>query len=134
MTRDKINEWLAAAKPVVSYVLGIGTVLGYQSIGGATPDQIMTDIDHIVNGLKEVGTGVAGLATVGISVWAKYRASLKSKVADVKQADPTVLVQAVQQVSPTTLRDAVAAQPEVKKIEVTTSAVANASPSPKVTT
>jgi hypothetical protein len=44
------------------------------------------------------------------------------------------LVQAVQAVAPVTLRDAVAAQPEVKAVVVTSQAVADASPSEKVKT
>lgn len=134
MAMDKINEWLAGSKPIVTYVLGLGTVLGYQSIGGLTPGEITTDLEHITNGIKEIGTGLAPLAAAAIALWAKYRASMKSKVADVKAAEPAALMQAVQAVSPVTLRDAVAAQPDVLKVQVATSAMAQASPSSKVTT
>lgn len=134
MTQDQIDRGLAIGKQVVTYGAGFATAVGVNAFYGLTPDAVQTDFDHIFNGIKEICIGAGPLVGAAVAWWAQHSASMKVKVADVKAAAPAVLVQAVQAVSPVTLRDAVAAQPEVKAVLVNTKAVADASPSEKVTT
>jgi hypothetical protein len=132
MTQDKLNQYLASARPIIAFFSGVMAMWGFQTV--ITPQDLVTDFDHIFNGIKEFWLGAGPLLAAVMLLWSKHKASLASQVATVKTAEPASLVQAVQQVAPATLRDAVAAQPEVKQVVVTTQAVANASPSAKVTT
>jgi hypothetical protein len=132
MTQEQIDKALAAAKIAVGYIAGGMTTLGVQTM--FSPADVATDVNHMLNGIQEFCVGAGPLVTLAMGWWATRRASLASKVASVQAADPAALVQAVQTVSPITLRNAVAAQPDVKKVTVTTQAAADASPSPKVST
>lgn len=134
VNQDTYNQYLAVGKHVVTFGSGFITAIGVGAIGGLSPDDIQTSFGHIFNGLKEIGVGLGPLAGAAMAWWAQNKAKLSSKVADVKAADPHQLISAVQQVSPVTLRDAVAAQPEVTQVVVTSPVAAAASPSPKVTT
>jgi hypothetical protein len=133
MTREQINEWLASGKHVVTYTAGFMTAVGIVSVGGLSPGDIQTDLDHVFKGIEELSIGLGPLLAAGMGWWAQHRAKLSTKIADVKAASPGALVKAVQQVSPVTLRDAVAEQPEVERVVVTDPATAAASPSNKVT-
>lgn len=132
MTQDQINVLLANGKHWISFFAGAAATLGLTTQTSSA--DIINDFDHIFNGLKEVAIGAGPLIAIGMGWWAAHNSTLKAKVAAVKAAEPTVLVQAVQTAAPEVLRDAVAAQPDVKAVIVTTNAAANASQSPKVTT
>jgi hypothetical protein len=132
MTQDQLNVLLASGKHLVSYVAGAATVFGIMSQTSSA--DLMTDFDHIFNGIKEIAIGVGPIATLAMGWWSAHNATTQAKVAAVQAAEPHALVQAVQAVAPVTLRDAVAAQPEVKAVVVTSQAVADASPSEKVKT
>jgi hypothetical protein len=132
MTQEQIDQYLATGRHIVSFTAGAGAMAGILTQNSST--DVVGDFDHIFNGLKEIAIGAGPLITLAMAWWAAHNSTFKSKVAAVKAADPVTLVQAVQQVAPSTLRDAVAAQPEVAKVVVTTKAAADASPSPKVTT
>lgn len=131
MTFDEI---ISAARHGVSYAAGMATLFGIQQIMGTSTADIQTDVNHIIHGAEEIWAGLGPLITLAMAWWAAHGAKLTTRVAAVKAADPNALVQAVQQVSPTTLRNVVAAQPEVKAVIVTSKDVADASPSPKVKT
>lgn len=136
MTQEQIDKILAGAKVLVGYAAGGATVLGLQTAldpGTPSPTDVVSDVNQMLDGIKEFCAGAGPLLAFGMGWWATHRASLASKVASVQAASPGALVQAVQAVSPATLRDVVAAQPDVKAVVVTTQAAANASPSPKVT-
>lgn len=132
MTQDEFSSYLAAGKHYISFAAGAAAALGFTT--QASSADIITDFDHIFNGLKEIAIGAGPLIAIGMGWWAAHNASLTSKVAAVKAAEPKALVDAVQSVAPVVLRDAVAAQPEVKAVVVTSAAVANASESEKVKT
>ena len=132
MTQDQISAMLASGKHLVSYGAGFATAIGLLSQTSAS--DLVTDFDHIANGLKEIAIGVGPLVSVAMGLWAAHNSTTKSKVAAVQAAEPQALVQAVQAVAPATLRDAVAAQPEVSAVVVKTEATAQQSASPKVTT
>lgn len=133
MNQETFDRTLATGKHVVTFVGGFITALGVTTVGGLAPTDIQTNFDHIFNGVKEIGLGVGPLVAAAMAWWSQHNAKLSSKVADVRAAEPGVLVTAVQKVAPVVLRDAVAEQPEVAKIIVRTDAVAKSSPSDKVT-
>lgn len=132
MTQEQLDGYLAVGKQITSYAAGIMTLLGVQTV--LTPQDLITDVDHMIAGIKEFWLGAGPLVLLGMALWAKSKSKLSSKVASVQQAQPQALMQAVQAVAPVVLRDAVATQSEVKAILVKTEATAEASPSPKVTT
>jgi hypothetical protein len=132
MTQEQIDQYLATGRHIVSFAAGAGAATGL--LTQTSSADIAGDFDHIFNGIKEIAIGAGPLITLAMAWWAAHSSTLPAKVAAVKAADPVTLVQAVQQVAPSTLRDAVAAQPDVTKVVVTTKAAADASPSPKVTT
>ncbi len=132
MTQDQLSQFLAAGKHAISYGAGFATAFGLLTQVNAT--DIATDFDHIFNGIKEIATGLGPLVTLAMGWWAAHNSTMRAKVAAVREAQPQVLVQAVQQVAPVVLRDAVAEQPEVRAVVVDSKATAEASPSDKVTT
>lgn len=132
MSQETLNEWLAVGKHAVTYVAGILTALGITAV--INPNELVTSFDHIINGIKEIALGAGPIAATAMALWAKFSTKLSTKVADVKAAEPKALIEAVQQVSPVTLRDAVAEQPGVVRVQVESKTMADASPSPKVTT
>lgn len=132
MTQDQINSLLASGKHFITFFAGAGAAVGVLTQTSAA--DIQGDFDHIFNGIKEIAIGAGPLVAMGMAWWAAHNSSLKAKVESVQAAQPQALVSAVQQVAPVVLRDAVAAQPEVKAVVVTSAAVAEASPSEKVTT
>jgi len=104
---------------------------GFNALSGA---DLQTDLDHMINGAKEFMLGAGPLIAIAMAWWGKNKASLPAQVATVQAAAPAALVAAVQEVHPVVLRDAVAAQPDVKAVVVTTQTAADASASPKVNT
>jgi hypothetical protein len=132
MNQETFDRMLATGKHAVTFVGGFATAVGVVTVGGLAPTDIQTNFDHIFNGIKEIGLGVGPLAAAAMAWWAQHNSKLSAKVADVKAAEPTALVAAVQKISPVVLRDAVAQQPEVAKVVVVSKVVADASPSPKV--
>lgn len=132
MTQDQINGFLASGKHVVSFAAGAAAATGV--LTQTSSADIAGDFDHIFNGIKEIAIGAGPLIGMAMAWWAAHNSTIKAKVASVQAAEPAVLVQAVQQVAPVVLRDAVAAQPDVKAVIVTTTAAANASESEKVKT
>lgn len=130
-TADQAIVW---AQHAVTLAAGLAAGAGLQAVYGVPLTDLSTSFDHIFHGIKEIAIGLGPIVAAISGGAAALKASLPSKVADVKAAAPAQLVAAVQDVSPVTLRDAVAAQPDVRKVQVTTQAVADASPSAKVTT
>jgi hypothetical protein len=128
MTQD---EFFSTLRSGSIFLVGAATVMGVNAL---SVQDLQGDLDHMINGAKEFMLGAGPLIAIGLAWWGKYKASLPSQVATVQSAAPAALVDAVQAVHPVALRDAVAAQPDVKAIVVTTQAVADASPSAKVTT
>jgi hypothetical protein len=128
MTQD---EFFSTLRSGGIFVAGMATLMGVNAISAA---DLQTDINHMLNGAKEFWVGAGPLVMLALAWWGKNKASLTSQVATVNTAAPAALVAAVQEVHPVVLRDAVAAQPDVKAIVVTSQAVADASPSTKVTT
>jgi hypothetical protein len=125
------EEFFSTLRSGSVFVAGAATVMGLNAISAT---DLQTDFDHMINGAKEFMLGAGPLIGFALAWWGKTKASLPSQVARVQAAAPAALVDAVQQVQPAVLRDAVAQQPDVKAIVVTTKAVADASPSAKVTT
>lgn len=132
MTQDQFASYLAAGKHYISFFAGAAATLGFTT--QVSSADIVSDFDHIFNGLKEIAIGAGPLVAIAMGWWAAHNASLPAKVAAVKAAEPLALVQAVQTVAPVVLRDAVAKQPDVKAILVTNEVAADASSSPKITT
>lgn len=128
MTRD---EFFSTLRSGGIFIAGAATVMGFTAISAT---DLQTDFDHMINGAKEFWLGAGPLVMLALAWWGKNKASLTSQVATVNTAAPAALVAAVQEVHPVILRDAVAAQPEVKAVLVTSQATADASPSPKVAT
>lgn len=128
MTQDEVFSTLRSGAIFVS---GAAAYMGLTALSAT---DIQTDLDHMINGAKEFMVGAGPLIALALGWWGKNKASLTSQVESVKTAAPAALVEAVQEVHPAVLRDAVAAQPDVKSIVVTTQAAANASASAKVTT
>lgn len=121
MTQEQISQYLAAGKHYVSFAAGAVAALGLTTQSSSA--DIVSDFDHIFNGLKEIAIGAGPLVTIAMGWWAAHNASTKAKVESVKQVAPTAM-----------LIDAVADRPEVKAIVVDSPALAQASPSDKVTT
>ncbi len=132
MTQEQVDQYLAWGKHVVTFGAGAAAATGV--LTQVSSVDIVNDFDHIFNGVKEIAIGAGPLVALGMGWWSAHNASMKAKVASVKAAEPQTLVKAVQQVAPVVLRDAVAAQPDVKSIVVTSQAAADASESPKITT
>ena len=132
------NQYAAAGKHIASAAAGaVGLAVVWHFVSPEQGANVTQNINDVVNGLEQAAKGFAGLIAAATLVYTSLKsannASPASQVASVKAADPAALVQAVQAVSPATLRDAVAMQPDVKAVVVTSKAVADASPSPKVT-
>lgn len=132
ITQAQVDGGLAIGKHVITF--GAGAVMTFGLMSATNSQDLVTDFDHIFNGIKEISIGLGPLIAAGMAWWAQNKTTLQSRVQSVKAADPAALVQAVQAVAPVVLRDAVAEQPGVKAVIVTTQAMAQASPSPKVQT
>jgi hypothetical protein len=132
MTQEQINKYLASGRHFISFTAGAAAMAGV--LTQTSSADIVSDFDHIFNGIKEISIGVGPLITIAMGLWAAHSSSLRANIANVQAAQPATLVQAIQQVAPSVLRDAVAEQPDVAKVVVTTKAAADASLSPKVTT
>lgn len=128
MTQD---EFFSTVRTGAAFVAGAAAYMGFNAISSS---DLQVDFNHMINGAKEFMLGAGPLIALGMGWWGKRKASLAAQVLAVQAAHPAALVQAVQEVHPAVLRDAVAAQPEVKAVIVTSEAVANTSPSNKVTT
>jgi len=125
-------ELFSTVRSAAIFVCGAAASMGLMTAMSAAA--IETDVGHMINGGKEFMLGAGPLIAFGLAWWGKNKASLISQVAVVQAAAPGALIAAVQDVHPVILRDAVAAQSDVKSIVVTTQAAASQSPSPKVTT
>jgi len=144
------NQFQAAGKQVASAVAGaVGLAVTWHFIAPVQATDVVGNFNDMVNGLTQFAKGAAGfisfLTLLYTSFMAAHNASPGAHVASVQAENPAALVaavnaispgtlvQAVNNVSPVMLRDAVAEQPDVRSVVVTTQAVANASASPKVT-
>ena len=128
-----LDQQLSAIRTIIVFAMGIATALGVLHLTSQQTQEAMTNIDALLNGAKSIAAIAGPIIAAVTGLISLYKASLQSQVKTVSDAKPEALVQAVQAVSPVMLRDAVAAQPEVKSVVVTTKAAADASPSPKVT-
>jgi hypothetical protein len=105
MTQDDFAQYLAAGKHYISFAAGAAAALGFTTQVNSA--DIVSDFDHIFNGLKEIAIGAGPLIAIGMGWWAAHNASLPAKVAAVQAAEPKALAQAVQQVAPAVLQEAV---------------------------
>lgn len=105
MTQEQFATYLAAGKHYISFFAGAAAALGFTTQTSSA--DIVSDFDHIFNGMKEIAVGAGPIIAIGMSWWAAHNASLPAKVAAVQAAQPQALVQAVQQVAPEVLKDAV---------------------------
>ena len=140
------NQYAAAGTHIARAAAGaVGLAVVWHFVSPEQGANVTQNINDVVSGLEQAAKGFAGLIAAATLVYTSLKsasnASPASQVASVKAADPAALIQAVQAVSPATLRDAgaaqsdaVAAQSDVKAVVVTSKAVADASPSAKVTT
>ncbi len=110
--------------PYQSLVRSIGLVIA--TLGGAAGilsaddlAKIQASFQDIADGIKLIMKGGAALMVVGLPIWGMVKASLKSKVADVKIAAPAALAQAMTQVSPKEMVVAVKDMPEVAGVVTT---------------
>lgn len=126
-----ISPYLSGGRHVVTAAAAFAAGIGVHSVSGVSTDNIGVGFDHIFNGLNEIAIGVGILAPVAMGAWATVRGMLSSKIADVANASPADVVQAMQKASPATLVNAAAEVPGVSKI-IATAAIAQATPSPKV--
>jgi hypothetical protein len=134
----------AAGRNIASYSAGGVTVL--VAMHFITPGQgtdITGSIQQITDGLTKVATGIAGLSAIILPVYTAWRAAHSASPAEqvksvVTQLSAPQITQAANAVadpqSRQNLIEAVADMPEVKKIVPVDPAVAQAIPSPKVTT
>lgn len=126
-----ISPYLSGGRHVVTFAAGIAAGIGYTSIGGVSNGDLVVSFNHIFNGLSEVAVGLGPVVGAGMGLWATFKGTMKSKVADVRAAAPTDLANAVKTVAPAVLLDAAANVPGTTQIR-TTPALAQATASPKV--
>ena len=101
----------AFGRHVVSYAMGAVTVaVSLSVINEDTGAKIADAVTQIASGVTTAAGGIATLVAILSGIWASWTASRNQQI------------------------KAVAADPEVAKIEVTSTAVADAIPSPKVVT
>lgn len=131
MTSEQITQELALGKHAISYAAGIATAVGI--LTQVDSDTLITSVDHIVNGVKEIAIGVGPLVALGMGLWARYNSSLAAKKAAVIAATPgTMVVQSSGSDRATVnLAAMIATIPEVHAV-ISTPEVAAATVSPKV--
>lgn len=127
----ELSSYLASGRNAVSALAGFAAGVGVHSILGTPTNDIVTGFNHIFNGANEIAVGVGTLTPIVMAAWAGIKGTLRSKVADVKVADPVVLAEAVKVAAPAVLLDAAADVAGTKLIR-TTPELAAATTNPKV--
>ena len=126
MTQD---QWLVLARSLANTAATAAVTAGVLSLSQET--SLEAGVEHIENGVKEILIGLGIIVPIVTPIWGVLKARLSSQVTAVHQAAPAALVAAVAAVKPNVLINAVAANPDVAQI-VTTTKIADATPSPKV--
>ena len=128
MTQEQIDQALSSFRSLAIYSSGVLTAIGVHTI--ASPQDLATDIDHMINGAKEFWIGAGPLVGAGMLLWGRYKSSNAAKTASVAAMPGTMVVQA-SGADPVALASKIASFPEVHTV-VSTPAVASATVSDKV--
>ncbi len=134
----------AAGRNAASYAAGGVTVLvAMHYISPTQGTDITTNINLLLDGATKVATAIAGLSAILLPVYTAWRAAnsaspsnqVKNVITELSASDITQAANAVADPkSRQNLIEAVADMPEVKKIVSSDPKIAQAIPSPKVTT
>ena len=100
------DQYMAAARPLIAAALSSAATVGLMT----TPvsHDVMSGIDHIINGVREITIGVGLISPFAFSAWGAWRASRSQQIMSV------------------------ADNPKVEKVVMTTRAEAVAIPHEKV--
>ena len=133
----------AAGKHVASYAAGgVSVFVALHFISPPQGLEATESINSIVDGLTQVGKGIAGLAAVVVPIYTSWRAAHNASPAQqvehvVQQLNASPGTQAANAIADPTSRakliEAVAEMPEVKKVVPVDPTLAAAIPSQKVT-
>ncbi len=82
-----LDQLLASGRNYVSYGAGFATAIGVLSATQSA--DIQTDVNHVLNGIKEISIGLGPLIVIGTSWWASHRSSPAAQVATVSALPTT---------------------------------------------